>query len=313
MALIMSPIVYDLSPPEGPKIVRFTAQWGASSALLSNPNVNGNSFLGSSTYTINLQQQAQTGQFSSCQSVWIDNSTCPLQVQLTELETGQIIFAAPFSQGFYPVFASSNPNFSARAIALPVQDSVPLANMFFYGTTKFFFMNVPCTPYNQLYDFTFNTTFVNYIGFFTTLAGSAFIQPALAITIPNPTGSPPANYNFNFNDLSNYAIVLQGLNVSAANDGPATLSGPLSYILYSAPQKNLGSLSATDGFYQDVLAPDDSATAISWSSGPGYRAFEPPIIMQPGFSMFIGPNGTAPAGNVLQFNANINYSFVQIA
>src|ERR1700733_7963911 len=52
--------------------------------------------------TINLLMQYKTGQFTTIQAVWIDNSTVPYPVTLTSLETQQSITVPPFYQGMYP-------------------------------------------------------------------------------------------------------------------------------------------------------------------------------------------------------------------
>ena len=89
---------------------------------------------------INLLQQYQTGNFTTVQAVWIDNSTAPYEFVLNCLETTQTIRVAPFTMGMFPIFASTSPTFGAtlNGLADPV-----------YGllntdcTTEIFFLNTP--------------------------------------------------------------------------------------------------------------------------------------------------------------------------
>jgi hypothetical protein len=92
------------------------------------------------TQNINLLQQYQTGQFTTIQAVWIDNSTVPTSVTLREIETGQTITCPAFSQGMYPIFSGVAPVFTA---SLNLQPDPNYAVSIGACTTRIVFINTP--------------------------------------------------------------------------------------------------------------------------------------------------------------------------
>jgi hypothetical protein len=64
------------------------------------------SFAGGNTVSDDLTPEMQQSQIESVQAVWIDNSLNPSAFKLTLLDPiAQIIVAAPFSQGLYPIMS----------------------------------------------------------------------------------------------------------------------------------------------------------------------------------------------------------------
>jgi hypothetical protein len=93
----------------------------------------------------NFLAQFNSGQFTTVQSVLVDNNTVPYEVLLTEVETGQRIRVPPFAQGLYPVLAASSPKF--RAVLSAVPDPTTGTVLPFLGTTTFFFLNTQQAPF----------------------------------------------------------------------------------------------------------------------------------------------------------------------
>ncbi len=89
---------------EGSKGLPFAVNWSdANTVKLVN---------GISTFTINLLQQFQTGQFTNIQAVYIDNSTNWVDVNFTCLETGQSVRCPALSQGLFPLISNVAPVFT---------------------------------------------------------------------------------------------------------------------------------------------------------------------------------------------------------
>jgi hypothetical protein len=124
------PIQLTKSPPlaEGPKSVAVAINWQSV--------FNGS---GAFVQNINLLQQFQSGQFSTVQSVYIDNQTCPEMVTLVCSDTGQQIRIPPFSKGMYPIFCSQSPEFT---VTLNLSFDPITGNAFSQCSTRLFFLNV---------------------------------------------------------------------------------------------------------------------------------------------------------------------------
>jgi hypothetical protein len=144
-ALNILPVTQDMLPglKEGSKICSLNVNWAF--VISSLPRIPNQVFAG----LINLLQQAQTGNFSTIQSVWIDNSTCPYPVTLVALETTQQIVVPAFHQGMYPIFANTSPVFSLTlnytldanfAFTIGGIGTVPSTTQY---TTRLIFLNTP--------------------------------------------------------------------------------------------------------------------------------------------------------------------------
>lgn len=116
------PVKLGLLPPERElsKTYAITQRW-------NDPNlVNG-------VATYNLLQEYQSGQFTTIQAIWIDNSTNSLAVRFTCLETGFTINVGPFTQGMYPLASNVAPIFT-------LSQPATVANS---ASTKFIVFNTP--------------------------------------------------------------------------------------------------------------------------------------------------------------------------
>ena len=103
-------------------------------AILWNQNTNNPQTF----FLINFTTQVQTAQFTSVQAVYVDNSTCPLPVLLTSIETGQTIWVPAFTLGVYPIISGNNPQISVQIAAVGPY------------TTKLQFFNNRQVPFQQV-------------------------------------------------------------------------------------------------------------------------------------------------------------------
>lgn len=118
------------SPQEGAKAVCMQFYWGVNAAPLS--------------FTINLLSQYQSGQFTTVQSVFVDNRTVPFDVLLTALDTGQRVFVRAFAYGWYHVLVSRHPEFTLQLLYNQRPGATPLLAC----TTNVQFMNVVARSFN---------------------------------------------------------------------------------------------------------------------------------------------------------------------
>jgi hypothetical protein len=81
--------------------------------------------------------EGEDGTISNIQSLYYDNSNCPLTVALTIGDTQQTILLAPKTQGYLPIMATNSMRYSAVAYG----NSNLVGNTTF--TTELSFMNVP--------------------------------------------------------------------------------------------------------------------------------------------------------------------------
>ena len=124
-------------PNEGPVLFSVTIPWGTLAASGYNPD---------NVYTINAQQQSQSGRFSRCQGVFVNNTSSPYQLQIRSNETGCVLTIPPFSQGTYPLFCAANPSFVVTQVQsfTDFQAIAPLQT-----TTYLAFLNVAVLPWTQ--------------------------------------------------------------------------------------------------------------------------------------------------------------------
>lgn len=143
------PVLLGVRPPdrEGSKAVFYRIFWND----LANAQ---NTFVAK----LNLLAQFQTGQFTTIQSVFVDNSTVPEMVTVTCDETGFSFTVPPFAKGMYPICSASTPSFT-----LTLNESAdPVYGMAYTTcTTKFAFFNTP-QPYFESLPSSFGQNFNSY-------------------------------------------------------------------------------------------------------------------------------------------------------
>jgi hypothetical protein len=141
--LDMLPTNLALYPDEGPYLAKIDLDWAG------RHNTNGTDTSEYLYININLQAQAQTGRFSRCQGVFIDNSTNPCEVILTSQETGHVVRCPGFGQGAFPLFVGKSPVLVAQCGGQGLLRTFPQNWNITFGTTHLFFMNVPVKPFVQ--------------------------------------------------------------------------------------------------------------------------------------------------------------------
>lgn len=125
-----APVQIDTDPPEGSRAVAATVVW--SQVRLTNPGY---------VTQINLLSQYQSGQFTTIQSVWVDNLSNPWPIILAVAETtGQRIYVPGNAQGLYPLIVPQAPIFTVTLL-LSLNAGFTLAGV--APVTNFSFLNVP--------------------------------------------------------------------------------------------------------------------------------------------------------------------------
>ena len=135
----VTPVTLDTIPKEGSRCYVARVQWASTYSYPPYGQTG-----------ISLLQPFQSGQFTSVQSVYVDNATVPYRVRLTCLETGLTIHVPPFSQGTYNLLTGNSPSFVAvldgvTAYYANAYASSPssLVGVNSACTTSFYFLNTP--------------------------------------------------------------------------------------------------------------------------------------------------------------------------
>lgn len=161
------PTNLETEPPvgQGSKVARYLLNWTQIFA--------GNASQGYST-TINLLQQFLSGQFTTIQAIYIDNSTNYYPVTVTAEDSGQTIFCAPFTQGMFPLVAANAAQFlvTLGVVAQPSGFTIAV------GSTKLFFFNTPQKPY-ETQQLGLGTNFQTTCNVINTWTATRNILPAL--------------------------------------------------------------------------------------------------------------------------------------
>jgi hypothetical protein len=172
------------SPAEGSKYVYQSINW---------QQVKINS-VGGVDVEINLLSQFQSGQFTSVQSVWIDNQTCPFTFILSCDQTSQVIRVPAFSHGMYPLIATAAPTFTGSIVfAMDANYGTFALSTWLLSSTKLFFLNT-----SQAYYQTSAATgeagglFVGYLNY--AAGGAPLASPYGGAGL---TGVPGYNYVIN--------------------------------------------------------------------------------------------------------------------
>jgi hypothetical protein len=152
-------------PGQGSKVARYVLNWAAI--------FTGNASQGYVT-TINLLQQFLSGQFTTIQAIYIDNSTNYYPVTIVAEDSGQSVTCGPFSEGMFPLVAANAAQFLVSLNVIPQPSGFVQA----VGSTKLFFFNTPQKPFlsQQL---GLGTNFQTANGILGTWGSTAQILPAL--------------------------------------------------------------------------------------------------------------------------------------
>jgi hypothetical protein len=171
------PVALDTFPrgSEGSKTCYFNIQW-------QNVVNATNDFV----VTLNLLQQYQSAQFTTCQYVLIDNQTNPNNVIFTVGESGQTIIVPGFTQGMFPITSSAAPTFIvSMTVAFDIKYNLGFSDV----TTNLYFFNTPQKPF-------LNTLSPIGTNWNRAVTGGSFVSPApiAVIILPGAYYGPPLNY-----------------------------------------------------------------------------------------------------------------------
>jgi hypothetical protein len=150
---------------EGSKVVNYPINWTEVNA--ANRNF---------TLQINLLSQYQSGQFTTVQAVYVDNSTNIYPVTIVCAESGQSVEIGPFSQGMFPLVSSPAAQY---AVTLGVVPYPVDAATFPFGSTDLSFFNTPQAPY-ETQALAGGTNFQTVNGCFGNVLGPVVLLPGLA-------------------------------------------------------------------------------------------------------------------------------------
>ena len=121
-------------PAEGSKMCQIPCEWAQVLSQSGNDQY---------LLTINLLQQFNSGQFTTIQSAFIDNSQCQYPVIFTSQGTGQVLFIPAYTQGMYQLIVGPAPIFTAQldisGASFPIADAV---------TTNIWLLNTLQEPWN---------------------------------------------------------------------------------------------------------------------------------------------------------------------
>ena len=121
------PVTLGTIPKEGSKVAHQTINWVDYFDIHNN----------TTAVKINLLSQFQSGQFTTTQTLYVDNTGTPFPVRFTSEETGQSFIAPPSSHGVYHLFCGPSPVIDVAAYNLKLQ----------YTRTEIFLLNTNHTPY----------------------------------------------------------------------------------------------------------------------------------------------------------------------
>lgn len=129
---------------------------------------------------INLLSQFQTGQFTTCQSVYVDNQTVPEMVTLVCNETGFTVRVPPFAKGIYPLLCSTAPTFT---LTLNLCADPDYGYAYSACTTRLFFFNTQQGYFEDLPNFggqNYNSYYNNFIFGGASGAAQAYVMTSIA-------------------------------------------------------------------------------------------------------------------------------------
>lgn len=257
------PINLSLSPREGGKAVSVYINWNDGA-----PNP---------TY-VNLLAQFNTGQFTSVQSVWVDNSTNMFPIFISCQQEQQTLFIPAFTQGLYPLVVGAAPLFEVlqQTYVYSFGDSQnpPL------GSTTLIFFNTHQYPYQ-----------LNQPPLQQDWASSMITATALA-TPYQVLAAPPAPLY--------YAMVQMQINIyTTSATFPA--GGIFGFLLLES--------GASTGFFHDVAEVATGASGVIYSK---LVSFQQNVLLPMGTAIEVQLSGIAlPTGGVI-VNIQLYYSFAII-
>lgn len=259
------PLMLGLRPKEGPKGASIVIPW----ASAANP------------FQLNLLSQFQTGNFSTPQAIWIDNSSCPFPIVVNAEQEDQNLWVPATSQGMYPLLAQQAPLITITQQSPAIGAGINYAPA---GRTHLTFLNAQQVSWSSSIPLampgwqTFQQTGQN---------------PSASVNIFNPAQAISSAFTGKF------LISLTGflLTIACTAAWPAT-SSPTIFINQAGAQ----------AFWWD------SVTVQTGTVGVVYRfayQFPNPIILPGGLSTVIATINDGPVGN-LTFQGIVYYQLIPI-
>jgi hypothetical protein len=187
-ATFPAPLTLGTIPPEGSKGVRVTVNWDS-------PQVN--VALGYS-FPINMLAQYQSGQFTSVQAIFVDNSNVPFAVQINCEGIGQAIWVPPFSQGMFPIFVSQAPIFTVNLQVLGAPGTLlkSSTDVTFLNTPQSYYVNTQ-PPFGNGFGTLLVTAFLtttNFVNILPPLMSQRYLISGVQITLSTLTGWPTTQF-----------------------------------------------------------------------------------------------------------------------
>lgn len=261
--IAIQPVTLDTLPraAEGSKALLIVQRW------------NDPSLAGGILATYNLLQQFQSGQFTTIQSVWIDNGTNLQPVVLTALETGQTIRVAALTQGMFPIVSGVAPVFT-----LALESTVFVSA----ATTRIMFFNTPQRYFVQPSPPVISSIGNNSGGF------SAPATPALFF-VGGVFG--PNNY-----------IALTGFQLSLSMTAGAVWAG-------NTPVTIIMALNGVQ-VWSDVFNCTAASFGMVYSKAVGFPAPTAPQLLADSWTLIIS---ALPPGGTIQFFITYYYQLINIS
>lgn len=176
---------------------------------------------GKTAYLVDLTQQYQQKQFTTLQTVFIDNSESAVDFDFICTVTGQTITAPPFSQGYYPILQPVPPKFNVNS-ASGVVIQIILLNFYIppevWQIAPFTAGGIPQVDIPaldplitaqglQVVTFPGTTTMADHSGTITTGGTGQLLLAANAnrkrFTLTNPTGATAETLQFAYANIAN--------------------------------------------------------------------------------------------------------------
>lgn len=206
------PVQLGRPPPEGPKVVSISLNW---QQVFDETK----GFVAE----INLLSQFQSGQFSTVQSVYVDNQTCPEMVTFICTDTGQTIRVPPFAKGMYPILSSQSPLFT---LTLNLSFDPDYGQAFSECTTRLFFLNT-AQPSFEAAPANLGQNFNTYSGILNGFTGANIKQFLLSNDVGSGMATLGGNQNYALSSMSLDIAILAGAMAAApAAIIPALLEVP---------------------------------------------------------------------------------------
>jgi hypothetical protein len=251
-----------------------TAEQGAriTYPLIVGPSLlTGNATLFGSTLTFDLTMEDENGTINNVQTMYVDNSLSPSAFLFTFPETGQTIWAAAKTQGYYPIAIGQQGQMQARCMT-------PGGSTGYSCMVQFLNVPVQASQWSTAQE---DSAFVAFSQ--TTVGNTAFTVNPL-----NPfPGMGPTNFPGLYGGLlvGKFALKIYGFDVTGTG---ATASSDIQVELASP----VSGFSFTSSVFWDVFVPVIGTGNVNFS-----KKFDPPLYPAGGTTQMLLSVPAFGAGN----------------